>query len=123
MTIGVILLIIIHIAILISQLIVNPTHLSDPTWTMHAKDHLVRGIADMVGLNLVALLVAYYPLRKGERWAWWALVIAGLALIGGALTSGYISHEPFEPMVRLVFIGMGIVYILGLALTWNNLKK
>ncbi len=123
MNIGPIILILLHVIILVSQLIVNPTHLSDPTWPIHAKDHLVRAIYFMAGLNLVAMLIAYYPLRKGERWAWWALAIAGLALIGGTLGSGIISHEPLPSDVMINFSILAFIDIVGLALSWKFIKK
>lgn len=52
-------------------------------WPTHAHHHLVGNISTVVGLSVVSLLIVRGPLRDGEAWAWWALVVSGLALFGG----------------------------------------
>lgn len=52
-------------------------------WPVHAHHHLVGNVSTAVGLALVGLLIVLGPMRRRERWAWWALVIAGVAIYGG----------------------------------------
>ena len=59
-----------------------PRHFSEG-WPVHAQHHLLDHITAAIGLSAVSLLLVFGPLRRGERWAWWALVAAGIALFGG----------------------------------------
>ncbi len=52
-------------------------------WPTHAHHHLVAHIAGTTGLSAVALLVLFQALRYGQRWAWWALLVTGVAVFGG----------------------------------------
>jgi hypothetical protein len=59
-----------------------PRHFSEG-WPVHAQHHLLDHITAAIGLSLVSLLLVFGPLRRGERWAWWGLVVAGVLLFGG----------------------------------------
>jgi hypothetical protein len=52
-------------------------------WPVHAQHHLLDHISSAVGLSLVSLLLVFGPLKRGERWAWWGLAVAGVMLFGG----------------------------------------
>lgn len=52
-------------------------------WPTHAHHHLLAHITAAVGLSVVALMVLFGPLRRRKGWAWWALVVAGVAIFGG----------------------------------------
>lgn len=52
-------------------------------WPVHAHHHLIGNISTAVGLSVVGLLIVFGPLQRREKWAWWALLIAGLAIYGG----------------------------------------
>jgi hypothetical protein len=60
--------------------------------------------------SLLAIAVAATAFRRGERWAWWAL------LIGNTLT--YIGAMAYDQIVRAVgpfelseYLGIGVVYL------------
>lgn len=50
---------------------------------MHAHHHLIAHITSVVGLSVVSLLVLAGPLQRGQRWAWWGLLVTGVAIYGG----------------------------------------
>ncbi|MFY9559204.1 MAG: hypothetical protein WAQ52_03135 [Terriglobales bacterium] len=43
--------------------------------------HLIAGAFAIVSLAVVELLIAFIPLRRGERWAFWAAAIPMLTLV------------------------------------------
>ena len=70
-----------------------------------------------VAFGIMAVLIAITAFRRGERWAWWAL------LIGNTIT--LVSAIIFDRVVKAIgifemseYLGLLIVYI-GLALTFR----
>jgi hypothetical protein len=64
---------------------------------------------------LLAVLIAAKPFRRGERWAWWALLASNTIAYGAPMTYDRLVHAvgPFE---MTEYLGIGLVY-LALALT------
>ena len=64
---------------------------------------------------LLAVLIAAKPFRRGERWAWWALLASNTIAYGAPMTYDRLVHAvgPFEMTEHL---GIGLVH-LALALT------
>lgn len=52
-------------------------------WPVHAHHHLLAHVTSAVGLCVVSLLVLAGPMQRRERWAWWSLLVAGVAIYGG----------------------------------------
>lgn len=91
-------------------------------WPVHAHHHLLAHIASGVGLAVVSLLLVFRPLRRRERWAWWGLAVAGVAIYGGYWLG--------NALVGLGEPGLGpnasqaaqtALYLAGLALAWREL--
>jgi len=57
-------------------------------------------------------IIAATAFRRGERWAWWALLVSNTVALGSAMTYDKIVHAigPFE-----------VTEYLGLALVWGAL--
>jgi hypothetical protein len=68
-----------------------------------------------VVLSLLALAIAATAFRRGERWAWWALLVGNTIAYVGAMTYDRIVHAigPFEAME---YVGLAVVFA-ALALT------
>ena len=101
-------------------------HLSDPLWTLHAKNHLVRAMFGGAGLAVVGLALVFIPFRRGEIWAWWALVAVGFFAIGGFWLSYAIAEfaEPAEEEMAVLINGLSLLsYSLGLAFGWRAINK
>jgi hypothetical protein len=73
-----------------------------------------------VAFSLMAIAIAATAFRRGERWAWWAL------LVGNTLT--YVSAMTYDQMARAVgpfelteYLGLAAVYLaLGVTLPWKG---
>jgi hypothetical protein len=68
--------------------------------------------AYVLALGLLAVAVAATAFRRGERWAWWALLVANTIAFGSAMTYDWTVSAigPFE-----------LTEYLGLALIWGAL--
>ena len=69
-----------------------------------------------VAFGIMAVFIAFIPFRRGEHWAWWAL------LVGNTIT--LVSAIIFDRVVKAIgifemseYLGLILVYI-GLALTF-----
>ena len=62
-----------------------------------------------VVLSLLALAIAATAFRRGERWAWWALLVGNTIAYVGAMTYDRIVHTigPFE---LLEYLGLAVIY-------------
>ena len=65
--------------------------------------------------GLMAIAITVTAFRRGERWAWWTLLISNTIALGAAMTYDRTVHAigPFE---LSEYIGLALVY-LALALT------
>lgn len=93
-------------------------------WPVHAQHHLIHQIVLMIGISLVGLIILYGPLIRGERWAWWGLLLTGIAIHGGF----WLGH----PIVGLGEPGtipntaqgiLSALYAGGLLAAWIHLRK
>jgi hypothetical protein len=65
--------------------------------------------------GFLGVVIAAKPFRRGERWAWWALLIGNTFAYGAPMTYDRLVHAvgPFE---MTEYLGIALVY-LALALT------
>lgn len=93
-------------------------------WPVHARHHLVHGIALWFGLPLVALFLVCIPLQRGDAWAWWALVVAGVVLYGGYWL-GNLSVGLGEPglVPNTAQAVQAALYAVGLVLAWPHMRR
>jgi hypothetical protein len=68
-----------------------------------------------VVLSLLALAIAATAFRRGDRWAWWALLVGNTIAFVGAMAYDRIVHAigPFE---ALEYVGLAVIFV-ALALT------
>ncbi len=85
-------------------------------WTPHQRSHAIWAGGQGVALPVLMVLLAWMPFRRGERWSWYALLIATLgqygALVVGYGMTGWYSHLRTAPEVSLLFV---MVLLAGLA--------
>ena len=62
-----------------------------------------------VVLSLLTLAIAATAFRRGDRWAWWALLIGNTIAFVGAMVYDRIVHAigPFE---ALEYVGLAVIY-------------
>jgi hypothetical protein len=70
--------------------------------------------------GFLGVLIAATAFRRGERWAWWALLVGNTIAYGAPMTYDRLAHAigPFE---MTEYLGIALVY-LALALTAPFLK-
>ena len=70
--------------------------------------------------GLLAIAIAMTAFRRGERWAWWALLVGNTLAYGGAMTYDRIVNAigPFE---LTEYLGIAVVYA-ALAVTAPSLS-
>jgi len=71
--------------------------------------------------GFLAVLIAAKPFRRGERWAWWALLVGNTLAYGAPMTYDRLVHAigPFE---MTEYVGIALVY-LALAVTAPFLRR
>ena len=74
----------------------------------------------IVAFSVLAIAIAANGFRRGERWAWWALLVGNALAWPAAMSYDLIVHAigPFELTEYL-----GLAIILGsLAVTWRSVR-
>jgi hypothetical protein len=67
----------------------------------------------VVAVGLLYLWLALVPLRQGEAWAWWALLLSGA--VGFASFFAYLGHGYLDTWHGLATLGLLPCFLLGLA--------
>jgi hypothetical protein len=111
------------IATILVALIQGTRHLAW-SWPAHAQHHLISHIALAVGLGTICLLLVAGPLRRSERWSWWALAVAGIAIYGGFwlgnATVG-LGEPGAGPNTSQAI--QSALYVSGLVIAWRELAR
>jgi peptidoglycan/LPS O-acetylase OafA/YrhL len=66
-------------------------HFGQPDATTHQNFHVVWEAFKYFAASTACLAIALGPLRRGERWAWWTMLVACLALFGGVFVAHALS--------------------------------
>ena len=102
-----------------------PGHLDDPTWSDHAQFHHVLAWIWSVGLNIAILALAWGPLQKRDRGAFWILVVLFLFAQGGhfIVTLVVPAGRPSEWWYDYALGTMALIFATGLGIGWSALAK
>jgi hypothetical protein len=106
-------------------LVALPGHLSDPTWSNHAQFHHVLGWFWVAGLNTVILILVWGPMRRGERWSFWAVALGYLIAQGGFYLSVLLVWEgrPTETWYYFALGANTLIGLVGILMERNLLQK
>jgi hypothetical protein len=106
-------------------------HFLERRWPPHATFHVMMGLAGLLGAYGLILTLVWIPLRRGERWAWFAIALAALVVHGGAIISDLVTDGGLRKHAGIVasgsklFAGIFVslaLYAVGLALTWLSTR-
>ena len=102
-----------------------PGHLGEPSWSDHAQFHLVLSWIWIVGLNIAMLILAWGPLQKRERWAFWSLLIAFIFAQGGHFFASLVvpTGRPEEWWYDYALGTMVLIFAIGLGVGWRALSR
>jgi len=67
-------------------------HFGQPDATAHQNFHVVWEAFKYFAASSACLSIALGPLRRGERWAWWTMLVACLSLFGGVFVAHALSR-------------------------------
>ena len=118
-TVGVALVCVAALGQIVIYLVAAPEHVLDTAWPLHARFHVMQAIGWVVAANLAVLGLAFWPLRRRDRWAWWTL-----AAVWPFLQASYFISMLAVPgggppeMSAHVFVAIpAVLYLAGLIVT------
>ncbi len=86
--------------------------------------HLLAGALALASLSIVEVLVALVPLRRGEKWAFWAaavpVAVVGLPVV--ILDASYVPPRSLLPTLLPQVFGLAIC-VVGLTLCGMSLFR
>jgi len=102
-----------------------PGHLDEPTWSAHAQFHHVLSWIWIAGLNVAMISLAWGPLQKRKKWAFWALLALFLFAHGGHFLSSFVvpAGRPSEPWYDFAIGAMSSIFAIGLGIGWRALSR
>jgi hypothetical protein len=62
-----------------------------------------------VAFGLLAIAIAATAFRRGDRWAWWALLVSNTIAFGAAMTYDRIV-KAIGPFELLEYLGLAVIY-------------
>ena len=74
--------------------------------------------AYVVAFGLLAIIVAATAFRRGERWAWWALLITNTLAGGAAMRFDWVM-QAIGPFELTEYLGLAVIYA-ALIITLRN---
>jgi len=107
-------------------------HFMREQWPPHEMFHLLMGLSGLLATYVLILILVWIPLRRGERWAWFAIAVGALIVHGGQWTSDALTDGGLRNYAVILGSGStvlaGIIaalalYGVGLALTWSSTKR
>ena len=100
-----------------------PEHIADEHWPGHARFHVLQALVWLVGLDLLAIVIAVGPFARGLAWSRWALLLALVCSHGAyfiALTAFPDSGPPQGMASHGPLAGAMALHALGLVIGWRR---
>ena len=113
------------VATLLNALVMGSRHFFLTSWPTHAYHHLARQIVLDCGMSVLGLLFLHHlGTRRRERWAWWGLLVCGVAIFGGYWLSS-LATGLGEPVLLpyLARVAYTVIYCVGLVLCWRQVSS
>jgi len=74
----------------------------------------------LISMGALYLWLVAFPLRRGEAWAWWALVLSGATGFGSFLT--YLAYGYFDQWHGVATVCLLPIYVGGMTRAWAQLS-
>ncbi len=75
----------------------------------------------LLSIGLLYLWLAEFPLKRGEAWAWWLLLISGAEGFGSFFA--YLGYGYLDTWHAVATLGLLPCFALGLARSWPTLAR
>ena len=97
---------------------------TQPDMSTRPGRHLLAGALAIGSLSAVEVLIAIFPLRRGERWAFWAALLPLLFLVLPVMLIDATHVTSGHLLVTLTPFAIGLILATGgLALVGSHRKK
>ena len=97
---------------------------TQPDMNTRPGRHLLAGALAIGSLSAVEVLIAIFPLRRGERWAFWAALLPLLSLVLPVMLIDATHVTSGHLLVTLIPFAIGLILAMGgLALVGSHLQK
>ncbi|MGB6180276.1 MAG: hypothetical protein WBF79_03420 [Rhodococcus sp. (in: high G+C Gram-positive bacteria)] len=73
------------------------------------------------GIGVLYGYLTLFPLRRGEAWAWWLLLISGV--LGFSSFLGYLSFGYLDTWHAAITVLLLPLFVIGLAMAWRTLDR
>lgn len=103
------LLIYTYIGIIYGFSIAIPLHISDHTWSAHAKNHVLQTLFWIVGYSIINVVLVLIPFSRKEKWAWWLLLFSGFVFYAGYFGAIAITDGGAPGLRDDIFFGVNAV--------------
>ena len=90
-------------------------HAQNASWPTHARYHVWWFAGLLLAVLSVSAFTAWWPFRRGDRWAWFVLLLNTVFGFGLAAPAGLMFGGGPPPALPFVVTGLMLV---GLAVTW-----
>lgn len=102
-----------------------PGHIGESTWSDHAQFHLVLSWIWIVGLDIAIMAIAWGPLQKHDKRAFWLLLVLFFFAQGGHFLASLIVPQgrPTENWYDLALGTVALIYAAGLGVAWVALSR
>ena len=97
-------------------------HFLQGGWPPHAMYHLLMGLGALLATCGLLLFLTWIPLRRGERWAWFAIAFAAFTVHGGTLIGDLVTDGGSGSVVFAGLLATIVLYGVGLSLTWSSTR-
>ena len=107
-------------------------HLQRDGWPAHALFHVAMGLGGLLAAYGLILILTWVPLRRGERWAWYAIGFAAFTVHGSQLVGYLVTGGGLRNQQGIVANGTALItavviavlsYGVGLALSWPHTRR
>jgi len=75
----------------------------------------------IIGIGIMYLWLAEFPLKQGRAWAWWVFAISGAA--GFASFLSYLSYGYFDSWHGMATLLLLPCFLIGMMRTWKILER
>ena len=75
----------------------------------------------LIAIGVLYLWLTAFPLRRGQRWAWWTLAASGV--VGFASFLGYLGYGYLDSWHGVATLLLLPVFVAGMAKTWRDVVR
>lgn len=113
-------IIIVTLGHLVGYLIPSLRHVTDLTWPAHARFHMFQSLWFLASWDILVVVVAAGPFRRGAVWAAWLLVVYVLSVPAAYFADLFVVPDGRAQgnMHTALYSTMLVLFVAGLLVGW-----